>query len=277
MNKMIRKLVETDCKKLMDYLKQEPEINLFIIGDIENYGFSEPFQDLWGDFNRNGEYEAVLLKFRSHFILYTHKPHDYDYTDFSISLKQYIENRDVGEISGKSGVIDGLYPLIKPQGREYKRKRSYFVKCEKINPDFPINHLDKVEYAKNDKDLIDIAYLLDNRIEEFEGSRDINAMKSDFQKGLLKISIIRDQETGKLASTATTTAESQDSAMVIAVATDPAYRKRGYASACMYKLTKDLIDRGKTACLFYYNPQAGNIYKKLGYEEIGMWDMVILR
>jgi hypothetical protein len=274
---MIRKLVETDSEKLMEYLKQEAEINLFIIGDIENYGFSEPFQDLWGDFDEDGEYKAVLLKFRPHFILYTHKPDEYDYTNFSISLKEYIENRSVGEISGKSVIMDKLYPLIKPEGREYKRKRSYFVKCEKINPEFPINHLDKVEFAKNDEDLINIAYLLDNKIEEFEGSRDLDAMKSDFDKGLLNITLIRDEDTGKVVSTATTTAESSYSAMVIAVATDPKFRKKGYASACVYKLTKSLIDRGKTACLFYYNPAAGSIYKKLGYQEIGMWDMLLVR
>ncbi len=45
---MIRILEENDRTLLMDYIKKESELNLFIIGDIENYGFGTDFQKLWG-------------------------------------------------------------------------------------------------------------------------------------------------------------------------------------------------------------------------------------
>lgn len=44
-NRMHR-LGEADRGWLMQLLRREPEYNLFLIGDVENYGFSEPFQDI---------------------------------------------------------------------------------------------------------------------------------------------------------------------------------------------------------------------------------------
>ena len=47
---MIRQLVEEDRKVTLDFVSQKPAENLFIIGDIEAYGFTNPIQKLWGDF-----------------------------------------------------------------------------------------------------------------------------------------------------------------------------------------------------------------------------------
>ena len=41
----------------------------------------------------------------------------------------------------------------------------------------------------------------------------------------------------------------------------------------MQKLFKDVMDEGKLLCLFYDNPEAGRIYKRLGFTDIGMWTM----
>ncbi len=48
---MIRKLNESDRQLILGYLSDEPAINLFMIGDIESFGFAEDFQEVWADFN----------------------------------------------------------------------------------------------------------------------------------------------------------------------------------------------------------------------------------
>ncbi len=78
---------------------------------------------------------------------------------------------------------------------------------------------------------------------------------------------------GKMVSTASTTAENKHSAMVVGVATLNDYKRRGYASDIMIKLCKGLLAEGKELCLFYDNPEAGKIYKRLGFEDIGFWNM----
>lgn len=45
---MIRRLTEDDRELLMALLRKEPALNLFIIGDVENFGFEQDFMTLWG-------------------------------------------------------------------------------------------------------------------------------------------------------------------------------------------------------------------------------------
>lgn len=63
------------------------------------------------------------------------------------------------------------------------------------------------------------------------------------------------------------------SAMVVAVATLENYKKKGNATKCMLKLCNELLLEGKDLCLFYDNPEAGAIYKKIGFKDIGFWMM----
>lgn len=44
---MIRKLTVSDNEEVMALLKPEATQNLFIIGDIENFGYESDVQDLW--------------------------------------------------------------------------------------------------------------------------------------------------------------------------------------------------------------------------------------
>ena len=85
--------------------------------------------------------------------------------------------------------------------------------------------------------------------------------------------IVRDEQ-GVMVSSASTTAENSQSAMIVGVGTKPGYGKKGYATLCMEKLCRDLLAEGKNICLFYDNPAAGNIYKRLGFEDIGFWSMI---
>jgi predicted GNAT family acetyltransferase len=76
-----------------------------------------------------------------------------------------------------------------------------------------------------------------------------------------------------MVSTASTTAENSLSAMVVGVATLLEYKKKGYATQCMVKLCQQLLQEGKELCLFYDNPAAGAIYKRIGFQDIGFWMM----
>ena len=78
---MIRKLTENDRKMTLEFLNDEPAINLFIIGDIENFGFDEDFQEIWGNFDDLNQLQGVLLRFNENFIPY-YKNANFDITDF---------------------------------------------------------------------------------------------------------------------------------------------------------------------------------------------------
>lgn len=46
---MIRLLTQDDKAHCLTFLKQQAAENLFIIGDIEAFGFETDFQRLWGN------------------------------------------------------------------------------------------------------------------------------------------------------------------------------------------------------------------------------------
>ncbi|NLC78278.1 MAG: GNAT family N-acetyltransferase, partial [Ruminococcaceae bacterium] len=80
---------------------------------------------------------------------------------------------------------------------------------------------------------------------------------------------------GEMISVAKTTAENDISAMVVGVATLEEYRKKGYASAMVARVCEESLKLGKKfICLFYDNPEAGKIYRKIGFKEIGKYAML---
>ncbi|MNB76202.1 Acetyltransferase (GNAT) family protein [compost metagenome] len=78
---------------------------------------------------------------------------------------------------------------------------------------------------------------------------------------------------GRVIATASTTAENSVSAMVISVATHPDYRGQGLASGVVSALCSELNTEGKSLCLFYDNPKAASIYKRIGFHDVGDWTM----
>jgi len=45
---VLKKLTQNDHEQVFAFLKEEEAINLFIIGDIEAFGYNKDFQELWG-------------------------------------------------------------------------------------------------------------------------------------------------------------------------------------------------------------------------------------
>ncbi|KFN01552.1 acetyltransferase domain protein [Bacillus clarus] len=57
---MIRKLTKKDNEQVFTFLKEEAAMNLFMIGDIEAFGYETDFQELWGNFNKDGTLKSIL-------------------------------------------------------------------------------------------------------------------------------------------------------------------------------------------------------------------------
>ncbi len=73
----MRRLRHEDRDWLMTYLQRDPAYNLFLIGDIENFGFNEPFQDLMAYRRAHSDrVDSVLLRYHQNFIVYS------DHDDF---------------------------------------------------------------------------------------------------------------------------------------------------------------------------------------------------
>lgn len=257
---MILKLNSSHREQLLEFLREEKEINLFIIGDVENYGFDNKIVNYWADFHESGEMIAVLMKFYEDFIVYSRS--EFDVLGFSKIIKE--SNFKV--LSGKKSVVEKFSKHI-----EIKEKRNmYFAKLDKFDKLYNGTLLNLVRPTKLE-DVMKI-YELQSIL---NGKKDLNSLERLQNKFIHKdgrgYHIINDKN--EAISSAETTAENSYSAMIVAVCTNPSCRMNGYATAVVSKLCKDLLLEGKTLCLFYDNPAAGKIYKNLGFEEIDLWNL----
>ncbi|PLS17915.1 GNAT family N-acetyltransferase [Bacillus sp. M6-12] len=258
---MIRKLSKEDNEMVMAFLSEEPSINLFIIGDIEAFGYESDFQELWAQFSEEDEITAVLLKFYNSFIPYAKG--DFDAEGFADIIRSY---GDTAALSGKKEIVERFEKL---EGLKLGKKQvTYFAECRTAQN----LGTDKLDVKKADISDIDRIVAIRETIAEFPPRADardmiLKAMETNTGRNYYI------EENGRMIATASTTAENSISAMIVGVCSRAEYRKKGLATAVTQKLARDVLAEGKTLCLFYDNPAAGRIYKRLGFEDIGMWTM----
>jgi uncharacterized protein len=259
---MIRVLTHADDEQCQRLIQEQPAENLFIIGDIEAFGYEQDFQTIWGDFDGNGDMRGILLKYRENFIPYS--PGEFDAEGFADIINGC---DDYKILSGLKAITSKVEPFLT---REFHSKRQlYYAKLDNTDSLLKedLTHINRASL----EDLPKLVELL-NIIPEFSGGDfSIENRRHSMEIGVSRSYFIEDD--GVFVSSASTAAENTKSAMVVAVCTHPLYKKKGYATECMSKLCRDVLLEGKELCLFYDNPEAGRIYKTIGFEDIGYWMM----
>jgi uncharacterized protein len=255
---MIRLLDNQDNDMLIEFINKEKDLNTFIIGNIENYGYDKDFQKVWGEFNQESELVSVLLKHFNNFLFYSTS--DYDAKGFLDILK----SEGFSKVSGEKSIM-----------KKFENAYSFSSSLDNY-----LCRLDNSLNLKNDNsaDMVLRAELRDvdsivqlyNSVEEFRiyGNKPDNIIRR-IQDGTGRTYYIKDGST--FIAAAQSSAESSEAAMIVGVCTHDDYRKKGYSSICLSKLCSDLLSEGKVLYLLYDNPVAGLLYKKLGFESIGMW------
>jgi uncharacterized protein len=258
---MIRKLTDKDHEQVLAFLSEEPSINLFIIGDIEAFGYTSESQEIWAEFDDQSTIKAVLLRFHQSFIPYAKG--EFDTSGFVSIMKNYSQPI---LLSGKSDIVAKFEAFDDLQLG--KKQVTYFAECrtdECLSPD-------EVVYKKASLEDEDQILQLRQTIEEFHVRSDardvlVQSMEANTSRTYFT------EENGILTSCVSTAAENSISAMIVGVCTRKEYRRNGLATSIMQNLFQDVLEEGKTLCLFYDNPEAGRIYKRLGFKDIGMWTM----
>lgn len=261
---MIRKLIETDRSQTLAFLGEEPAINLFIIGDIEQDGFDKDFQEFWGSFNESEELEGILLRYNKNYIPY-YKSSSFDPIPFIEIIKADSSHQ---MISGKESILKTFQTYFS----SYKCKNSYF--CELKTSENLKSASISIEVAMP-SDALRICELL-NEIEEFSDSSITTPklLERVISSGAGRV-YFTEAENGEMKNVVQTAAENSMSAMIVGVATRKLYRNQGLMTSCLSILCKDLIENeGKTLCLFYDNPDAGKIYHRIGFKSIDEWTML---
>lgn len=251
---MILKVNDTYHRKVMNYLKKEPDFNLFIIGDIERYGYDNYFLDIWAGIDKKGRIEGVLLRYFEYLIFYSQGNFNIDEFSELINSLNYIE------ISGKLELLKKLQPKL----NIYPKRIVNFCVLDSINK-LDDNGI-KIKPKKIRFGNINKVAKLYESIDEFE-----NTTVENIKNGLKTGRGYCIEINKKVVAMAKSTLETRTHAMIVGVGTHPDFRNKGLATKCVVKICKEIISENKTPCLFYDNIEAGKIYNKLGFKEKGYW------
>lgn len=265
---MIRQLTAKDHEQVLPFLQKEPSKNLYIIGDIEIYGYQQDFQELWGEWDREGNVSAVLLRFYDFFILYGKTGYN------AKGMVEIMDRHKHLMISGAGEVLDELDPYL-PLNK-YQRIDTYFSECTKntINESDHQALVGKIKKATIQD--VERIIKLEDQIVDFGVSENTSSEREAWLRKNLEAKTSRVyyiEEEGEMVSKVSTNGENSVSAMIVNVCTLPKYRKQGYLSVLLAKTVADLLQEKETVCLFYDNPEAGKIYQKIGFKETGTWRM----
>jgi uncharacterized protein len=258
---VIKKLTKKNHDRVLAFLSDEPSFNLFIIGDLEVFGYDNDFQELWGEFDELDNIKAILLRFHQSFIPYAKG--EFNPAAFVAIMNTF--NQPI-YLSGKTEIVEKFeeYDELKLG----KKQVTFFAECRTKD------YLGTTNLEIKKATLEDVNQIINLRrtIEEFyvrNDARDIliQSMETNTSRTYYTV------ENGEMTACASTAAENSISAMIVGVCTKNEYRRQGLATAVMQKLFNDVLAEGKVLCLFYDNPEAGRIYKRLGFKDIGMWTM----
>ncbi|MEF9991864.1 MAG: GNAT family N-acetyltransferase [Romboutsia sp.] len=253
---MIIKLNARYHTKVMEYLKREPEFNLFIIGDIERYGYDNYFLNIWADINKKGQIQGILLKYFEFLIFHSDGKHNIEGFSNLINRMNYLE------ISGKS---EGLKELAKSL-KLTKCRNVHF--CRLGSSEQLIDYNNNIKLRKIKFGNINKIVRLYELIDEFE-----NTTPEGIKNGLRTGRGYCIEMNRQVVAMAKSTSENNTHAMIVGVGTHPNYRNKGLATKCIIRICLELLNENKIPCLFYDNEEAGKIYKKLGFKEIGYWSI----
>lgn len=264
----MRILQEEDKEALLCYVAKEPEMNLFFIGDIENFGIESETVHVYLHEER-GRWDFVILQYYRYFLLYS------QYDDYNAAEAiAFLRGQEPDCISGKTVLLERIAPAF----GQWAIQSTYMSRCDCVEAgwerpkELAIRRLEKADAAEAIKLLSDIEEF-QKTYKKQELTEHIRHMESEMEQG--GKAAVGGFLDGRMVCTASTSAENSQSAMVVGVATVRAFRGRGYASAVVEALCRDCFERGKQyLCLFYDNPAAGKIYNRIGFRELGQYGML---
>ena len=256
----IRQLNQDDTDDLLELLYRDPYYNIFMIGNLEQMGLDHPDLDYWGSF-RNGQLVGALMRYRAFW-----NACDGGGADLRGFAWLMDRRGDVRTLHGHDALIARLARLL----RDYEvrgERQLHFCRLPELKPVLISSH--SVRRAT----LADLPALATFYSDAEEMSRDEQAVRRCLEQCRVFVAIAG----GRIVSAALTNAETPNLAIIGGVYTPLDFRYQGYASACLVAICQDLAADGKEACLFYDDPVAGGIYRRLGFKEVGYWRLLLLR
>lgn len=264
---LVRPLKSEDDEAFAALCARDPYRYLTPRLNLEVFGFESAEVRPWGAFEAEGALRGVLLRY-SNTILIT--------DDDGATASWFTPLVDAEEgLAGVRGSAEAVSRL-RSELRRYTAtglEASTFL-CLFRPPNCPEELLQRARRAGLD-DLDPLTHLYAGANAMYRSRANIATKLADS-----RVFVVEETSPGKprrIVACALLNIEGGAAGLIGGVYTLPAARGRGFASACTAALSLDLQRDGKTPCLFYENPVAGRVYRRLGFEEKAHWSLLYIR
>jgi len=263
-----RRLQEEHFAELRQFLGAAPGYTAFLTSNLERFGLEDPFIHYWGTF-QDQQLVTALMMAGHRAGLYT--------TDAStlrpimdIALRQQL-NFIMGPRETVNSALQYLWQLTITRSEAHffaqlaeEQFQSYLpgavpqATIRRAMPD-DIPALTTLYTGAAGFELASVEQVRQSMIERVYGLRTFVA-----------------ESNGHLVAGASTSAECSDAAMIGGVWTLPEERNHGHSTAVVTALCADLVAEGRCPYLFYLedNAPAAQVYRKIGFQDIGRWSVV---
>jgi len=249
--------------QVLAFVKQEPDLNLFFIADLEFYGISTDFMTVWID--DPDQLGVVVLQYHANLLVYSPK-----LTFNPQEIIDLVVERKIRCLSCGEAVYLYLMPYLP---NSTKVHHDIFAKLTNlITPTFDLTPArvatgeDALAIMTSQHQIAEFRDLMGNDL-----TLNASNCKQRINEGFTRHYIIAEDDI--VVANANTSAGCSVAAMIGGVYTLPQYRGRGYATSVVYHLCYDLLQNNITPLLFFENPKAATIYHALGFEDFGHWYM----
>lgn len=265
---MIRLLTKSDRSAVTALLNSEPSFNLYMLGNIEKLGFDQDFCQFWGDFDATatgeGALRGVINRYMVGWTVYGRPDADW------AALAQVLDTHPLqaDRLQDNPGGTPSLLPYL----RRYRTTKLVIEEVMELSqPSFrPAAPPAGVAVRRATMDD------LEPLVAFYANADDMARTRAGVLRPLQDTRLWLAEEGGVILATALTNAETNQLAMIGGVYTQPAARGRGLSQAVCSALCQDLLGAGLHPVLYWGQPAAGAVYRKLGFQPTGKWRAVWL-
>lgn len=265
---MIRRLVEQDRDALVVLLEHAPQMNLYLLGNIEANGFESDFCEFIGDVV-DGQVRGVINRYMTGWTVYGLANADWAGLGAMVDAHPVTADR----LQDNPGGIASLLPyltryavasLTEEQVMELPDDRTQYGGLRPCAA--------PVGFTVRKASLGDLELLVDL----YGDAADMTRTPAGVERPLRDRRVWLAERDGMAVAAALTNAETAKLAMIGGVYTRPAWRGLGLSQAICSALCTELIQTGRQPVLYWQHPAAGHVYTKLGFRPVGTWRSVRL-
>lgn len=265
---VVRRLGEADRREAAALLDRDPGYGLFPRSNLDHMNLTSSFTRYWGAFDQR-RLRAILMLVGSRAAIYAPAG-----TDVS-ALARVAAGDEIDFTMGRPDLVDALLGAL-PHAHVDRREEHYLA--ELADGAHIRVHVPQGAIIRRAQ-LYDIEPLT----QLYLGSDGFERLRPDELRRTMagRVRSMRTyvaQVGTRLVSAASTSGETPVAAMIGGVWTAPDARNRGYSTAVVAALSRELLEQRRTPYLFYLldNVPAAAVYAKAGYRVVGRWSVAYL-